>query len=485
MTKTLHKRTSQKAIPAGIVWSVIALFALGVAFLGGSSRADVVQIAALRPFAALMLIPALYLISADAMRPARTVLLLFGAFASWMLIQLVPLPGWLWQSLPSRDAIAELDRLTGQGDIWRPISMVPARGINALAALLVPIAAIALVLALRLRVKDILLLIVALGIVDALLGFLQLMTGASSPLYFYKITNFGSAVGILANENHSAVFSSLLMVVSVRLFMDATWNREGPWLKIVGAAGFFLGLLAVLASGSRAGFLTGLLALGACVVMLYLFASKPASGKKSGRGGKAQKPKSIKLGRFQSQLLADPRKIAAIAAFAIIVLATLFVLSGRAAGLEATINKDPFDDLRWGLLPVLGVMTSKHWLFGTGFGSFEEVYHIYEPTELLRATYINQAHNDWAQLIIEGGLPAALILVGLLVWIAKRLLMILKTHEHGKAIVVFWLAAIGVIAAGSLPDYPLRTPLFQVVYIWLILALAIETKVRQANATAR
>ncbi|MEL7199441.1 MAG: O-antigen ligase family protein [Pseudomonadota bacterium] len=485
MTKTLYQRTSQKVIPAGFVWSIIALFALGVAFLGGSSRADVVQIAALRPFAALMLIPALYLISSDAARPARTVLFLFGALIAWTSIQLIPLPAWLWQSLPGRDAVVELDSLAGQADIWRPISMVPARGINALIALLVPITAIALVLALRLKVKDIFLLIVALGIVDALLGFLQLMTGASSPLYFYAITNFGSAVGILANENHSAVFSSLVMLVSVRLFMDATWNREGPWLKIVGAAGFFLGLLAVLASGSRAGFLTGLLALGACVVMLYLFASKSASDKKSGRASRAQKPKSIKLGRFESQLLADPRKIAAIAAFAIIVLAALFVLSGRAAGLEAAINKDPFDDLRWGLLPVLGAMAGEHWLLGTGFGSFDEVYHIYEPTELLRSTYINQAHNDWAQLIIEGGLPATLILVGLLVWIAKRLLLTLRTLEHGKAKTVFWLAAIGVIAAGSLPDYPLRTPLFQVVYVWLILALAIETKVRQTNATAR
>ena len=54
--------------------------------------------------------------------------------------------------------------------------------------------------------------------------------------------------------------------------------------------------------------------------------------------------------------------------------------------------------------------------FGSGAGSFDPVYRIYEPAAALRPNFLNHAHNDLAQLAIEYGVPGLLLLAGLLSW---------------------------------------------------------------------
>ena len=83
-------------------WVALALFAAVVAIFGGSSRFDAIQLAALRPLAALFLIPAIYFFARDRVADFRTPLVLLLLLAGWMAIQLVPLPPGIWQSKPRR-----------------------------------------------------------------------------------------------------------------------------------------------------------------------------------------------------------------------------------------------------------------------------------------------------------------------------------------------------------------------------------------------
>ena len=462
-------------------WTLLAVFAAAMALFGGSSRPDVAQLGALRPIAALALIPALYLLTSARFRLTRLPALLLAALASWMALQLVPLPPTIWQFLPDRDMLISGESSAMSVEVWRSISMVPARGINALTSLLVPVAALSLAIALKLSLRDILLLIVTIGSAHAILGFLQLLSGSNSPLYLYSITSRGRAVGLFANENHAGIFSAVVMLAAARLYFDKSGLRGGAWLKIASGAAFMLALMSVIISGSRAGVVAGLFALGACIVMTYLFASRGGLKTESrGSAHRSSQPKVVRIGRFESRLLADPKKLATIGIVLILSFAIMFVLSGRAAGLEELLAADTFGDLRWELLPILQTMIGTHWLWGTGFGSFEEVYHIYEPSELLLPYYVNQAHNDWAQLIIEGGLPAVIILAVLLGWIVKSILAVARSTEYGSASALFWVAIFGAIMAASVPDYPLRTPIFQVVGVWLILGLAKQVAEGQA-----
>jgi O-antigen ligase len=96
------------------------------------------------------------------------------------------------------------------------------------------------------------------------------------------------------------------------------------------------------------------------------------------------------------------------------------------------------------------------------------------------SVYINQAHNDWVQLIIEGGVVVALILLSLLVWMARAIVAI-SLSRAARVRGIFWIGVFAIISAASMIDYPLRTPLFQVVAIWFLLALSRDR--RDMNAT--
>lgn len=83
--------------------------------------------------------------------------------------------------------------------------------------------------------------------------------------------------------------------------------------------------------------------------------------------------------------------------------------------------------------------------------------------------YVNQAHNDWAQVVIEGGLPALMIAFAAIIWLAGSIRLI---WSRRKAAAIFWLAIFAILGAASLVDYPLRTPIIQSLALWLALVLA-------------
>jgi O-antigen ligase len=119
------------------------------------------------------------------------------------------------------------------------------------------------------------------------------------------------------------------------------------------------------------------------------------------------------------------------------------------------------EELRSQTFPILFEMAKSHFVFGAGFGSFEWLYRMWEPDHLLMTSYLNQAHNDPMQMIIEGGLPAIVIL-GVLGWkLLSRGVVIGRTlsePKHTKYSTIAALFVMVIILAASLADYPLRTP---------------------------
>jgi len=433
---------------------VLGIFCFALVLAGGSSRFDASQIAVLRPLAALLLIPALWFLGREDLRRAPVVLALLGLWLVWMVVQLIPLPSDLWHQLPGREAIRDLDVIAGQDEVSRPISFAPFRGWNSVLAMIVPLSALLIALAFKLSSRQLLLLVAAFGVLDAALGLLQVLGGAQSPLYFYSITNRGFPVGIFANENHSALLSAMTLVILARLGLSAATAMDARWLRLAYVPAFILVLLAILISGSRVGLLFALMALGAGVTMAWL--EKWGGARQSGRQASAS----------------DGRVNRWLPAFALAVMLGLivaFLVLERTPAFEDLFARSSFEDLRWSIWPFLKGMMQTHWLLGTGFGSFDRVYQIYEPTDLLMRSYVNQAHNDWAQIVIEGGLPAVAIVSATLIWLGSSVYSI---WSHGKARAVFWIAVLALLCAASLVDYPFRTPVFQSLGLWLMLVVA-------------
>ncbi|MDN3646959.1 O-antigen ligase family protein [Pontixanthobacter aestiaquae] len=439
-------------------WIALALFAIMVALLGGSSRADAVQITVLRPMAALFLIPALYFLTKDRLAPVRTPAMLLGALAICMAIQLIPFPAGIWQALPGRGPVEAAGAQLGMGDLWRPISMVPTRGYNALLSLLVPIGALLLFAAMGVRRMVPFLILIGLGAANALLGILQVVAGRGSPLFFYEITNYGSAVGFFANHNHSAVFAAMTLLMIAYVMTSAALAITRPWQRLLLGSLYLLVLLAALIGGSRAGLLTTILAIGASAFLFW-----------NAWRSRWSEPKWER-----AALAISPIWLIGIAAAGLVAIVAIFAAFDRIPALARVTEAGTFEDLRWSLLPTLREMVITYGLLGAGFGSFEEVYHIHEPASLMVPSYVNQAHNDLAQLIIEGGLPALVILCAFLVWLVRSLRDIMRMGSDRLAKLAFWLTTFTIIMFASLFDYPLRTPLFQAIAVWLVAILAVE-----------
>ena len=460
MPKMRILRGSERNVERG-GWIAIALLALVVAALGGASRPDEVQLMALRPIAALFFIPAIYFYNKGDLGALRMPLLFLAALWLIMLLQIIPLPPSIWQSLPGREPITELARLTGTGGDWRSVSLVPARTLNALFSLLIPVVAVLLIATTKVRFVTVLLVVAAIGLLDAVMGLTQIISGGNDALYPYRVTNFGTAVGVFANQNHSAVFGAVALMVIAYLLSGAGEVRWHKWQRGALFVAFIIVMLSALIGGSRAGLLTAFLAIFSSAIMAWLTIQHNPR--------KSYNPPVVFGRRF------GPGWLIGITAAAIIMIIAVFVLFDRVPALRSLTDDGNFDDLRWRILPTLQAMISTFWILGSGFGSFEEVYHIFEPAELLAPAYVNQAHNDWAQLLIEGGLPAALLLFFSLAWFARRWIAMRGDISGRLQGQLFWLSIIVILLFASAVDYPLRVPIFQFVLALLVAGFALET----------
>ncbi|MBB3034371.1 O-antigen ligase family protein [Alteriqipengyuania lutimaris] len=392
----------------------------------------------------------------------RVPLWLLAAWAILTLLQLVPLPPDLWRSLAGREPMAAVADAIGD-ESWRPLSMVPWRTEHALWALSIPLAALFLFVAMRKSAVPVAIqVVIAVILASALLGIVQITLGPDSMLYVYAVTNRGAAVGLLANANHAAMLSAIGMIVIAAT--AALMPRSGPfWHMPVLGSGFFLLLTFQLINGSRAGLGLAVIALFASALIALLARSYAPARK----GDRAER---------QGQQLPGGWKTALPLLGGGVAIAALFLSADRIAGVDELLMKQTFDDMRVEILPVLWDMAGTYLPWGSGMGSFEIVYQIHEPSSLLMPDYINQAHNDLLQIVIEGGLPALAIALLALHWLGWTILRLVRGGPRARILAIAGAGVVVSLIVGSAVDYPLRAPLFQFLAVWMIATFAVVSR---------
>ncbi|AKM08250.1 O-antigen ligase family protein [Pelagerythrobacter marensis] len=443
---------------------VLAAFLLLAFLTGGSSRADMSSLAILRPVSIFVLGYAFLTLSRQHLATNRAIVAIAASAFALAALHLLPLPPEIWRALPGREGVAAIDSTLGFGDAWRPLTLDPQASRNALMALIVPCAALALAIQLTERGRETMLTVVlALGALTALWAMLQLMGSPRGPLYLYSVTNYGSPVGLFANRNHQGVFLASLIPI---IFCWALRAR-GSWRDLrsdrgrragVAAACALLFIPLVLIGGSRAGLLA--LLLSVCATALIAIA---ASGSEvpDGRGPRERSARAKqRQGRARRSAIA--RFGPALAGIVIVAgLGLLTIGMERDRAFERLVGSDPIDDLRGEILPVVWEIAVAHFPWGTGIGSFDDVFRSFEPDALLSSSYINHAHNDFAEVFMTAGLPGLAILLAALAVLVARAWALLRNGREGirqDALPAGALVALIILLIASLVDYPLRTP---------------------------
>lgn len=462
--------------PAGIAMSawVPIIFLVFVFLLGGGSRSDIASLPLLRGTAVLFAFWAALQMQGEDWRRIRTPLALMLALILWMAVQLVPLPPDMWHGLPGRNVIVAADRLLGQSDLWRPLSLTPSQTFNSLLAMIIPLAA--LLLAAQMTTDEYPLLMAAVVVVacaSALLGLIQIMSGPTSPAYLYRIANNSSMVGFFSNRNHHAIFLACAIPLTAMLLRDEFMRKRKRALVRVGliSAGILSTIFTVLI-GSRGGLVAGVFAFVVGYAMVA--GSWPLAGR-------SNSPRSLESSRsrYRRWLPYVPP------ALFVILIGIGLTLSTRTTAFTRVMGQSVADDLRVLAWPTVQSMIETYWVAGSGFGSFAPVYKIFEPDSLLQDAYFNHAHNDWAEAIVTGGLPFALILLAVIAWFARAFASrgarnLISGHRGDLRMTV--LSVVGVLAATSLIDYPLRTPSLQALAIFLIVFLCCPKSSRSQGA---
>ncbi|ODT16935.1 MAG: lipid A core--O-antigen ligase [Mesorhizobium sp. SCN 65-12] len=330
----------------------------------------------------------------------------------WLLIMAVALIGLQLIPLP----IAMLSGVRPpllQGVPWlsdetslRFISVGVGRTVECLLFVLAVAAFFLAVLRLRVDQVHALLPFFFLGVIcNGLAGAIQF--SLSDDVAIKGLLPFTINAGLFANRNHfsALLFVSIPFVVYYGLF-------RGHLLS--GALGLVALLVLLLAAGSRAGTLIGL----AITVISVVF-------------------------------LSTRSRVSGFGIVAIFIGLSIYTM-GAWTTLDAREVDPAFGRAEFARTTIDGIKDNL--VTGIGFGNFQKGYQIYEKEGMIYRFYVNHAHNDYLEIVFEGGIVAAFL-------IAFYLLLLTSAFVRNRREPLQRAAFLSVffLLVHSLVDYPLRT----------------------------
>ncbi|SHG88411.1 O-antigen ligase [Kaistia soli DSM 19436] len=423
-TQAIHGVADMRVLPVSLLLAA-AMVLGGTATVG--LRSDMllqllsipVLMLALRPSSGVFALP-----------QARLPIVLMLATAAVMILQLVPLPPWIWTRLPGRAIALQSLELAGVPATWQSLSLSYHLTVYSLLSLLAPAAVFLSIVTLGSKQRQYVISVVLVGgLLNVIWAQLQIVSLSAISISIHQLGNIGYAIGSFSNRNHFSAMIYMLAPLSIALMLDARRHTHGRMrFFVIGAVSFVFFLLGLLISFSRAGIGIGTVAIMACLIIV----------------------RRERSGQHLSRPMLIGGAIAAVAVVGMLVLNAFDLLGER--GLV--------DDARVLMLSNTIDLITRYPGFGSGFGTFAKVYQIGEAPETIRYYYINHAHNDWLEMLVEGGLPVAIIIIAGVVWLARRIYSAWKVPTgDGYQNVLAEAATISIVAVllHSTMDYPLRT----------------------------
>ena len=414
------------------IWANMVLQLLGIALIGWSALARDV---------------------APLTRSERQLIALGLAALVLVALQLIPLPFDLWARLGGRSALAEDFAILGAAPAM-PASLTPYSGLATLFSWIPPIAMFCAIARLKAyRPSWLCAALIAGTAAGILLGVLQVANSGpkGSPWYLFPDSSWGFATGFFANANHMAA----LLVISLPFLAALAAAARGgdkqiysALLASTAAAGLVV-VVGIALNRSLAGYALALPALaGAAVILLP--------------------PR-------------HPMRIWTAGAAGLLLLGALAAIASSATGSNA-LGKGAATSVesRAEMLATTTQAARDFLPFGSGLGSFPEVYHLYEDPAAVNNTYVSHAHNDYAEIVLELGVGGIALIAAFLAWWALAAWGAWRSagsQPYARAASV----ATAILLTHSLVDFPLRTAAMGACFA-MGLALLADRRAPQANA---
>ena len=383
----------------------------------------------------------------------RVVAIALGLIACALLLQIIPFPrsvvGWVSPAAEPLHSQLEV------GWALRPppslsLSIAPEGTVTALLLFLAfGVLLVGLMRAMSYMPREWLVSqLVIFGLVMALFGIIQRVVSGPGDIAVYGFwrpeTGYATPFGPFINRNHFAGWMLLILPLAVAYASAQVQQARGPfltdvrswfrWLSTPDASRFaFLAIailvmaIALVLTGSRSG-------LGSFIVgtaVLALFAARRARGK----------TKRVLPAFYLALLL-----IAAVGWVGIDFTVARFEHASTEFGERVAAWRDTWRIFRD--FPVTGL----------GFGGYAQGMLVYQTAE--RHSFYEQAHNEYLQILAEGGLLVAIPVLLTIVILAFNIRHRFRGQDDSQT---YWLragavAGLAAIATQSMLDFSLQMP---------------------------
>lgn len=378
---------------------------------------------------------------------STTMLLGLALLVLLPVLQLMPMPLSLWQTLPGREAYAEALTAFGPAMDMHPLSLLPMATEVALLALLPPLAVFLVAVSLpETALRKCVYLFIAMATAQAIYALVQFGGGATTT-FRTSLTDIGTGVGTYVNRNHLAGMLAMALPLSLGLLASRV-GQAGEHLRyrsksllrrlagsinpvrtnqtLIFSAISIVILLGTIFSRSRTGIM---------LAMLGIFLTALLYGLRIG-------------GRRSTNL---------VTVLSVIGLA-LAVEVGLAPVLERFSAEAALEDARWSIFGTSITALGQFFPFGSGLGTFPDIYRRFQPAEI--DLFVNHAHNDYIEYLFEGGLLAAAVILLFLVVYVRAWPRLLRLPRWGTLSFMQAGAGIGLLlmALHGLTDYNWHIP---------------------------
>lgn len=363
------------------------------------------------------------------------------------LIYLLPVSFELWETLPGRGLYVEsflwLKQLGVDVDLYQ-ISIVPSETILSLLMLIPALGMFLSAASLPDHyVKRLIYLFLAMASLQSALGLIQY--AGDDPFFVFGMDYSGRfAQGMYVNRDHFVGLLEMALPIALGLMLysvgrDTSDSQRDSFSVPVNDVLLFafaalLIFLAAIFSRSRAGIFLVLL-----MILLSSFVfSRHLGGKRS----------------------------VGWTSFFIVVSGGIAISVGLIPVLNRFIATDPSDDSRWPVFETTSTVIREFFPVGSGPGTYAEVYRAFQPAE--QVFYVNHAHNDYLELLVEMGAVGGFVIAGFMVvylygWIRLRR----YAWNRMRFLQVASGLAILAILLHSLVDFNLHTPANLIIFSFL------------------
>ena len=323
------------------------------------------------------------------------------------------------------------------------------------------------------RIVRLVTILVSWGVILAGWALVNRALGRDVLLWFDNVAFQGRLVSTLVNANHQALYFGILLFLALGMTLRParrSWGSApatgtvvdgirgtGLMARVLFAGGAALLGFAIVLTQSRAGVLS--VAIGLLVVMALAL---------SGRRGSAV---AMTL---------------AAGAAGFVGYATWVGVDGLLERF-AVLAREPAADARWMVWPSALRLVRDAPVTGVGLGAFEDAIPAYLPPGVTDRWVIDYAHNDYLQLLAEGGIVALTLLVlgaGSWLWFVVTRWRT-RRDPFVRGLVLGGLGAATAVGVHSAADFGLHMPANALLLVTVVAVVAATVTLRLHRTGAR